>query len=76
MTDAKDSLETLLNVHRFAGQGYAVIAADYVGKGPFRNGRGEAYAVKDVTVHTCLRMLEAGESTMQSMGVQRIVWTH
>ena len=71
MTDAKDSLETLLNVHRFAGQGYAVIAADYVGKGPFRNGRGEAYAVKDVTVHTCLRMLEAGESTMQSMGVQR-----
>ena len=40
LTDAADSLETLFNVQRFAGQGYAVVAADYVGKGPFRNGRG------------------------------------
>ena len=36
LTDAADSLETLFNVQRFAGQGYAVVAADYVGKGPFR----------------------------------------
>ncbi len=28
-SDAADSLETLFNVQRFAGQGYAVIAADY-----------------------------------------------
>ena len=65
-----DSAETLFNVHRFAGQGYAVIAADYVGKGPFRSGRGEAYGVRDTTVQTCLRMLEAGLTTMQSMGLQ------
>ncbi|WP_114812077.1 alpha/beta hydrolase family protein [Paraburkholderia kururiensis] len=69
LTDAGDSLETLFNVHRFAGQGYAVIAADYVGKGPFRDGRGEAYAVKDVTVRTCLDMLAAGQAAMRKLGV-------
>lgn len=66
-TDSKDSLETLLNVQRFAGQGYAVIAADYVGKGPFRHGRGEGYAVKDVTVQTCLAMLDTGMAVMKAM---------
>lgn len=34
LTDAADSLETLFNVQRFAAHGYALIAADYVGKGP------------------------------------------
>ncbi|WP_421694426.1 alpha/beta hydrolase family protein [Aestuariivirga sp.] len=70
LTDAADSLETLFNVHRFAAQGYAVIAADYVGKGPFRNGRGEAYAVKDVSIRTCLDMLKAGQSVMRSRGLK------
>lgn len=69
LTDAADSLETLFNVHRFAGQGYAVIAADYIGKGPFRDGHGEAYAVKDVTVRTCLDMLAAGQEAMRKLGV-------
>ncbi len=70
MTYPTDSAETLFNVQRFAGQGYAVIAADYVGKGPFRKGRGEAYVVKDVTVQTCLRILEAGLMTMVGRGLQ------
>lgn len=70
MTYPTDSAETLFNIQRFAGQGYAVIAADYVGKGPFRNGRGEAYVVKDVTAYTCLRILEAGLMTMRSKGLQ------
>lgn len=69
MSYPTDSAETLFNVHRFAGQGYAVIAADYVGKGPLRNGRSEAYAVKDITVQTCLRILEAGLATMRTMGL-------
>ena len=69
-TDQSDSLETLLNVQRFAGQGFAVIAADYVGKGAFRNGRGEGYGVKDVTTHACLRMLEAGHRTLSSLGFE------
>ena len=68
MSYPTDSAETLFNVQRFAGHGYAVIAADYVGKGPFRNGRGEAYGVKDVTVATCLRILEAGLATLRTMG--------
>lgn len=69
LTDAADSLETLFNIQRFAGHGYAVIAADYIGKGPFRNGQGEAYVVKDVTVQTCLDILSAGEAAMHKFGV-------
>jgi hypothetical protein len=70
LTDAADSLETLFNVQRFAGQGYAVVAADYVGKGPFRNGRGEGYAVKGVSVRTCIDVLAAGQAAVQSLGVR------
>lgn len=70
LTDTADSLETLFNVQRFAGQGYAVIAADYVGKGPFRNLRGEGYAVKGVSVRTCLDMLAAGQEAMRSLGLR------
>jgi len=70
LTDAADSLETLFNVQRFAAQGYAVVAADYVGKGPFRNGRAEGYAVKGVSVRTCLDVLGAGEAAMRSRGVR------
>jgi hypothetical protein len=70
LTDAADSLETLFNVHRFAGQGYAVVAADYVGKGPFRDGRGEAYAVKAVSVRSCIDILAAGQTAMQSLGLR------
>ena len=70
LTDASDLLETLFNVQRFAGQGYAVVAADYVGKGPFRNGRGEAYAVKAVSVQTCIDILAAGQAAMRSLGLR------
>lgn len=70
LTDAADSLETLFNVQRFAGRGYAVIAADYVGKGPFRDGRGEGYAVKGVSVRTCIDMLAAGQDAMRSLGLR------
>jgi hypothetical protein len=66
--DSVDSLETLFNVQRFAGNGYAVIAADYIGKGPYRDGRHEAYAVKDATIGTCIDMLQAGLSQMRLLG--------
>lgn len=69
LSDDADSLETLFNVQRFAGRGYAVIAADYLGKGPFRRGRGEAYAVKDASVRTCLDVLAAGTTAMASRGI-------
>ena len=70
LTDAADSLETLFNVHRFAARGYAVVAADYVGKGPFREGRGEGYAVKGVSTRTCLDILAAGQQAMRSLGLR------
>lgn len=68
LADGVDSLETLFNVHRFAGNGYAVIAADYLGKGPYREGRGEAYAVRDATVQTCSDVLDAGLAAMKEAG--------
>jgi hypothetical protein len=71
-SDNVDSLETLFNLHRLAGQGFAVIAADYLGKGPYRNGRGEAYAVRQATVQTCLDILDAGLGTMRTLGVSRL----
>jgi hypothetical protein len=70
-SDAIDSLETLFNIQRFAGNGYAVIAADYLGKGPFRAGRSEAYAVKDATVRTCSDILNAGLEGLRSLGLER-----
>ena len=69
LSDEADSLETLFNLHRFAAQGFVVIAADYVGKGPLRNGRGEGYAVKGVTTATCIDMLDAGLSALPGLGV-------
>ncbi len=68
-TDAADSLETLFNLHRFAAQGFAVIAADYVGKGPYREGRGEGYLVKGVSTQTCLDTLDAGQAALRGLGL-------
>ncbi|WP_245477673.1 twin-arginine translocation signal domain-containing protein [Bradyrhizobium guangxiense] len=71
LRDNVDSLETLFNIQRFAGNGYAVIAADYIGKGPYRNGRGEAYAVKGTTVQCCLDVLGAGLLELKTLGLRR-----
>lgn len=70
MRDSADSVETLLNVQRLAGNGFAVIAADYIGKGPYCNGRAEAYACKAATVQTCVDMLDAGLHALKQLGVQ------
>lgn len=70
LQDNVDSQETLFNLHRFAGHGYAVIAADYLGKGPYRGLRPEAYAVKEASTRTILDILNAGLEGMQELGVQ------
>ncbi len=70
LRDNVDSLETLFNVQRFAGNGYAVIAADYPGKGPYRDGRAEAYAVKDATVQCCLDVLQAGVRELEKSALR------
>lgn len=71
LRDNVDSIETLFNVQRFAGNGYAVVAADYVGKGPYRNGRSEAYAVKGATVQCCLDILKAGLLELRILGLRQ-----
>lgn len=68
LRDDADSIETLFNVQRFAGNGYAVVAADYLGKGPLRNGRDEAYAVKEASVRCCLDVLQAGIDELERSG--------
>lgn len=69
-SDAGDSLETLFILHRMAGQGFAVVAADYLGKGDLRGERGEAYGVKEATVATCCDILEAGLAGLDQLGLQ------
>ena len=71
LRDNVDSIETLFNIQRFAGNGYAVIAADYLGKGPYRNGRDEAYAVKGATVQCCLDVLQAGILELKKSGLRQ-----
>lgn len=68
-SDAGDSLETIFNLHRLAGQGFAVIGADYLGKGALRGGRGEAYGVRDATVATCSSVLAAGLDQLKRLGL-------
>lgn len=70
LRDNVDSLETLFNIQRFAANGYAVIAADYIGKGPYRHGRSEAYAVKGATVQCCLDILSAGLQELRTLGLR------
>lgn len=65
-----DSKETLLNVHRFAANGFAVIAADYLGKGPLRDSRPEAYAVKAASIRTCKDVLNAGLAVMNQLDLE------
>ena len=70
LDDAADSTETLFNIHRFASHGYAVIAADYLGKGPYRENRPEGYAVKDASVRTCVDVLNAGLQALRLLGLE------
>ena len=51
--------ETRLNVAQFAGQGYAVIAADYVGIG--NSVENDSFVVKASEQRACLDMLTASE---------------
>lgn len=70
LSDERDSLETMFNLQRLAGQGFAVVAADYLGKGPLRGARAEAYGVRDATVATCSDILDAGLSGLGQLGLQ------
>jgi len=70
LSDERDSLETMFNLQRLAGQGFAVVAADYLGKGPLRGTRTEAYGVRDATVATCSDILDSGLRGLGQLGLQ------
>ncbi|GGJ23211.1 alpha/beta hydrolase family protein [Neoroseomonas lacus] len=70
LRDADDSIETLFVLQRLAANGYAVIAADYIGKGPFRDGRSEPFLVKGATTQCCIDILDAGLAGMRGLGLE------
>jgi hypothetical protein len=61
--------ETRLNVAQFAGQGYAVIAADYVGIG--NSVENDSFVVKASEQQACLDMLAASETLLASRNLSR-----
>jgi hypothetical protein len=61
--------ETRLNVAAFAGQGYAVIAADYVGIG--NSVENDSFVVKASEQRACLDMLAASERLLASKSLYR-----
>ena len=63
----EESMETRLMIARFAGQGYIVIGADYVGKG--ESPEPDSYMVKDVTAQACLDMLFAARVVCSGLGL-------
>jgi pimeloyl-ACP methyl ester carboxylesterase len=60
--------ETLFNIARFAGNGYALIAADYLGKGVSQVD--EAYMIKGATTQTNLDMLRSSQEVMNALGYE------
>ncbi len=63
----EESMETRLMIARFAGQGYVVIGADYVGKG--ESPEPDSYMVKDATAQACLDMLFASRAVCAALGL-------
>jgi dienelactone hydrolase len=63
----EESLETRLLIARFAGQGYVVIGADYLGKGD--SPEPDSYMVKDATAQACLDMYLASRQVCADLGL-------
>lgn len=62
------SAETLLNIGIFADQGYAMLAADYVGCGI--NSIQEGYGVKHPTTTAIVDLLTASRAVLADLGVE------
>ena len=63
----EESMETRLMVARFSGQGYIVVAADYVGKGV--SNEPDGWLVKGVAAQACLDMLLAARAVCADLGL-------
>jgi len=63
----EESMETRLMVARFAGQGYIVVAADYIGKGV--SNEPDAWLVPGATAQACLDMWLAARAVCADLHV-------
>jgi pimeloyl-ACP methyl ester carboxylesterase len=63
----EESMETRLIVARFAGQGYIVVAADYIGKGV--SNEPDAWLVKGATAQACLDMWLAARAVCADLNL-------
>ncbi len=61
----EQSMETRVMIAQFAGQGYIVIAADYIGKGS--SPAPDSYMVKESTVQACYDMLIAARAVLADL---------
>lgn len=64
----EESMETRLVLALFAGQGYLVIGADYIGKG--RSDEPDSYLVKQSTAQACFDMLQAARLVCAELKVE------
>lgn len=65
----EQSMETRMMVAAFAGHGYLVVAADYVGKGI--SDEPDGWLVKEVTAQACFDMLIASRAICEDMGLSQ-----
>lgn len=63
----EQSMETRLMIAQFAGHGYIVIAADYIGKGFSGATVPDSYMVKESTVQACYDMLVASQAVLADL---------
>lgn len=64
----EQSMETRLMIAQFAGNGYVVIGADYIGKG--LSPEPDSYMVRESTAQACLDMLLAARQAMAGLGLE------
>ena len=63
----EESDETRIVTARLAGNGYVVIAADYIGKGD--SAEPDSYMVREATVQACVDMLFAARAVLADLGI-------
>lgn len=63
----EQSPETRLMIAQFAGNGYIVIAADYIGKGT--STEPDSYLIKESTAQACYDMLIAAQAVLTSLKI-------
>ena len=63
----EESDETRIVTARLAGNGYVVIAADYIGKGD--STEPDSYMVREATVQACVDMLFAARAVLADLGI-------